>query len=358
MSCDDIADCIETDDAVRAAINEIAGKQTTPGGTSVPGQRMPDAKWTETLNPTETCDLNVLWAQCSQFVDYVVSAGTDVFEILETYSNAVEAAQFIEMAPFIGTLVDEAQIDQVLQFIDWSLETIQEVYAAADTQPNRQEIACAIFCACQSDCEITLERAWDAINARSGGVFDPSSLNSTESLLTAAITIASSAEFPLEVWMMVVLGLGRTMGYLGVQGINQTLNIILLAAVNDANDDWLLLCDDCPAETQWLPYLINSFQPPDTATGTVVDDGLGHATFTGGFSYGAYRVQFRLWTTSPFLPRCFRITSLSYGGTDFPNNLPCDGILQDGPPVVDECYLGIVAANLTPFTVEIDYEFC
>lgn len=246
MSCEDVANCIETDDATRAAINQIAGRSSQPGTTSTPGERMSDTNWAANLTETDDCDIDAFWAQCEQFTDYLVTAGSDFLEQIEVYSNAVEAAQFIEMAPFIGTIVDEVQIDKAIEFIDWVAEVFAEFYEGADTQPNRTAIACALFCSGRANCALSLEGAFGVINARAGNIFTPGSLDSMEALINSARTIVTNPALPLDVWVAFVLGFARVAGYLGVRGIDATLNIVLKAAINDANDDWMLLCEDCP----------------------------------------------------------------------------------------------------------------
>ena len=250
MSCADVADCIENDVAARAAVAGVAGTASQPGTTATPGERLPDSKWSANLTPSDDCDLDAFWAQCVAFVDYTVTAGIDFLETLETYSNAVEASAFIELAPVIGTIMDEAQIDQVIAFIDWCLEVVQEAFVSADTQPNRLAIACALFCAGKADCELTLESAFEAINGRLGGVLSPSDLDSTQALITAAVTIATNPAFPLDTWLAIVIALGRTMSYLGIQGVNQSLNLMLLVAAGNPSGDWMLLCTDCPPDPE------------------------------------------------------------------------------------------------------------
>lgn len=281
MACSDVANCIENDASTRAAVSSVASRAAQPGATAIPGERLPDTTWQGNLTPTDECSVDAFWAQCEQFVDYIVTAGQDVLEILETYSNSVEAATFIEMAPIIGTAFDEAQIDVVLDFIDWTLEVVKETYEAADTQPNRTAIACALFCEMKHDCTLTLEGAWTVINERLGGVLDPSDLNSTEDLLQAAVTLLMNPAAPLDTWLAIVLGLARVMGYMGVQGLNQTLNVVLKLAVNDANDDWILLCEDCPPPSTERTPVIASVWDPGGAVGSLTgpdEDGVWTVT--------------------------------------------------------------------------------
>lgn len=329
MACSDVANCIESDGATRAAISGLASQASQPGTTATPGQPLSDTAWSGNLTPTDDCSLNAFWAQCEQFVNWIVTAGIDTLEALEQWSNAVEAAQFIEMAPFIGTLVDEAQIDQVLEFVDWCLSVAQEAFLAADTQPNRQAIACALFCDMRHDCALSLEGAWDVINGRLGGVLTPSSIDSVEELLEAAVTLVNNPAVPLDTWLIIVLSLGKVMSYLGVQGINQSLNIVLKLAVNDANNDWETLCMDCPPPTEDRTPVIASNWDPTHLGGTISgpdETGLWTATTTFRPTTGDQAI-----TMMDTLGRSFVLEDVTYSS----------------PPQCQVFLLGGVLLNLT-----------
>jgi hypothetical protein len=246
MSCDDVADCIENDAGTQAALAAIVSSQTTPGTTATPGQPMTPGQYNANLTPTDNCDPDVFWAQCSQLVDYTISAGKDILEKIEIYTNALEAAQFIEMVPILGTIIDEVQIDQFLEFADWTIEVATEIFDAADTQINREAIMCAIFCAQKDSCEITIQRLWEIENERLGGILDPASITTVEGLLSTMIALGTNPALPLDVWFTFVIAMAKIAGYFGIKGIDQSLNLILKLAENDANNDWELLCEDCP----------------------------------------------------------------------------------------------------------------
>lgn len=253
MSCADVADCIENDDQTQAAVRALASSQATPGNQAVPGERLPDAVWTGNLADTSECDYDSFWSQCMRFTDYLVSAGNDLLEQIELYTNGLEAAGFVEAIPVLGTFIDELQADQFLEMLDWVIESVAEWYAAADTQPNRIDIACALFCANRDDCNLSLEETWTILNNRLGGIFDPSSLNSVEDLITAATTLMTSPSVPLDAWVLFVISMSRVMGYLGVKGVEKTLNIMLKIAADQPSDDWIELCEDCPAPSDCPP---------------------------------------------------------------------------------------------------------
>lgn len=259
IDCIEVANCItsnvETQDALisqltnnqgmQAAIQQVISGQVQPGVIATVGKPMTSSQLNGKLNPLIGCDHNQFWAQCEQFTNYMITAGTDTFEQIEVYSNALEAAQFIEMIPVLGTLMDEAQIDQVLEFINWTQEGVYEAYVAADTIGNRQEIACSLFCAGFDDCLITIERTWLVMNDRTGNILNPSSITTLAELAEAIVTVGTSPSLPLDLWIAFIAGAAKFAGYLGVRGIDQSLQLVLKLAVNDANNDWETLCVDC-----------------------------------------------------------------------------------------------------------------
>lgn len=261
VDCSAIANCIENNAATRTLIQQIVNSTTQPQTIGYPGQPMTTAQANTPINPVpDGCNKDEFWAQCQQFVEYFTQAGTDLIEKIEVYSNAVEGAAFIEMAPVLGTIVDEVQIDQFLDFIDWAIEIVGEVYAADLTQTVKDEIACAYFCAGFDDCQLTIERVWQVHNERLGGILVPSSIDSVEDLISAMVTLATNPGLAVDSWLAFLAGMAKLASYLGVRGIDQTLAITLKLAMNDANDDWQILCEDCAPDTPNISF-IGTFAP-------------------------------------------------------------------------------------------------
>lgn len=292
MSCEDVADCIETNEQTRSAVQSLISEQATPGTQAPPGQRLPDAVWTQNQAVVGDCNPDSFWAQCRKFVDYTVQAGTDFLEEIEVYSNAIEAASFIEAVPVIGTIVDEVQLDQALEFFDWAIEVIAELYAAADNETNRNAIACALFCAYRDECELSLEGVFNVLNERTGNVFTPESLDTLEDLIATATTLITSPTLPLDTWIVFLMAMGRVASYLGVRGIDKTLNLMLTIAADQPNDDWIVLCEDCPEPPPPDPNC------EDLTAGVghwSVDSGNGVYIPGEGFRGLAYGPEYILW---------------------------------------------------------------
>lgn len=287
MSCEDVADCIESDGDTRTLIQQIANQVSQPQTVIPPGQPLTPAQYNAPLNPLDTCDHDAFWAQCLQFTQYLTQAGLDFLEKIEVYSNGIEAAQFIEMAPVLGSIVDEIQLDQFLEFLNWAIETAGESYAADLTQEVIEEIACAYFCAGFDDCELTIERVWQVHNERLGGILNPADIEDISDLVTAVTTLLTNPALAVDIWLATLAGIAKFLGFLGVRGIDQTLAITLKVAINDANNDWETLCSDCST-------------PVETRTPVIADTPYGTGgTLSGPDGSGFYTLT---WTARPAVP--------------------------------------------------------
>lgn len=276
MSCSDVENCIEMNAGVQNAINNLSSAISTPGVIVTPGQPMTPTQVLGALNPTETCDWDVLWAQAKKLVEYATTAGTDLLEKIEQYSNAVEAGQYIEMIPVIGTLFDEAQLDQVLEFINWTQENVQEAYQSALDEPLKEAIACAIFCAAKPDCVISVQLLWDVMNERLGGLLNPSEITDFAELANAMVQTGLAPSLPVDLWLAFLFGGAKFAGYLGVRGIDQTLALALLLAADEPSNDWETLCLDCP-ENDWC-YFQNTTETVEFMELSYTQDGYNYVT--------------------------------------------------------------------------------
>src|SRR5687768_2507635 len=260
MSCEDVADCIDTNPItqqsiinqilnnpdLQQAISEIVGGAFTPGQQNVPGTPLDPGKYSENLTPTEDCNFNVFWSQVNQFVDYLIDLGQDTLDYIAFYNQAVDAAQSAPIGGLLGKLKNGTTAGKVVEFIQWAANSMKSAYEAGDNKANRDAIKCALFCqGKEQDCTLTLEGAFTVLNSRLGGALDPSSINTLPELAETMVTIVSNPALALDLWLAFLLSSARVAGYLGLEGINETMALVLAVAVNDASNDWIELCEDC-----------------------------------------------------------------------------------------------------------------
>jgi len=276
MSCLDVANCITTNPLVAQAIaqqiannpdlaqaiNDLIGGVWFPGTTSTPGQPLDPGKWSENLTETEDCNFNVFWAQMDQMVEYLVNLGQDALESIALYNAALEAGQKVPLSGLIGKLKNGTTAGKVIEFLQWAAATMKVAYEAGNNEANRRAIKCALFCAGkEDDCFMSLDTAFTVLNGRLGGALNPGTINTLPELAETMVTLFSNPSLALDTWLAFLLTSARVAGFLGVEGIDETLNLMLAVAVNDANNDWVEYCEDCntpdtDCETMadWTPY--------------------------------------------------------------------------------------------------------
>lgn len=303
-------------------------------------------------------ELPKLWAQCVQVVEFTHGRILAMFADIEVQSNNLEIATFTEALPFIGTAIDELQIDVALDFVNYEQEIWKEQYEANYTEDpppdlgSKWVLACSLFCMTKTDGNITIEDIVLAFSApiTSGGL----SMDSVGEILQTLIGINENNPNIVYLTFTAVWGIARLASYVGGTRITQQiLGNILKLAENDANDDYETYCADCITIIDtWTPKFL-LFEPPDTAKGEVNKLADWEFEFTSGNSYGYNRIGQR-WDGG-----CFRILSLDYPSIAFPGYVDCAGTYVEGSyPVEGECYQAIVGADASPFSIHIIMEAC
>lgn len=282
MSCVDLADCIETDEAVQNAIEEsITNNGFTPNADTdlnpaPPPKLTPTAK-TANLLPDgliANCEDNPQWAMglARAIVKELHESAEDLFEALEYVTNLAEAAaQVAEQIPVVGNAVNGA-----IEFVDWLLETMNEVYLASYNQASEDELSCAIFCHIMANCSLSIDDLI-GIYENEGSITIPP-LDNLEAVMTFAISYELSpntitvAIFHYQILRMISWGsfAGFTAAY---------LKSILTSNVSAYDYSYQELCEDCPQD-----------ETPDTYWRLFFDfriSGQGWEAVTGSGAYGA-----------------------------------------------------------------------
>ena len=158
VDCDDVADCIETSEAVATAIiQRLTENGYVPSDSSssqpTPVQLTSAQETANILDGVTDCsDHSINMAIARAIVRELHETVQDVFENLELATNANEAAGIVLGAvPVAGTGA------KVIELVDWMQQTVVETYQAAYNQSSEDEIACTIYCNLESDCEISLD---------------------------------------------------------------------------------------------------------------------------------------------------------------------------------------------------------
>jgi len=241
MNCEEMRECLQPlFDALQLAQRYGDNSGVKPGEVPPPEQN--ETNVAGETNPT--CDKDILWAQSTQLVSWMNQLVVDVLEIAESATNDVELLQVLGELP----VINEFGAASAAAYIDLILEGINENYTAQFTLEYAEEYACAIMQKCCNDCIITPDRLYDV---------------AWERVQTHFVDLPTSFATIFDLWaylsdqdidgtiiadVMFLMGFGGgalANAFFSAVGI-KPIQIILALAVNDANDDWLILCPDCP----------------------------------------------------------------------------------------------------------------
>jgi len=275
--CEHMIYCLTTDDDVKAAFADFIAQH--PTGTTYPkNQELPPGVTGGNITiPNPDCDPDILWAQCVGFVQTANRMIEDFLETWETYTNPGETISAIVLAiPFVGEAADIIGVDAIADYANSIVDAIKENYDADYSLEYENALACEIFCASKDSCVVTLDEMVTIMNNRlSGQLTLTNGIELLLSLIDADITGINVADLYLCAFFNMLklanLVLPVTWGIESYLRVTRTFNT--------PNDDWELLCTDCPP-------------PPDEHCESFITE---HVNWNVAFSIGT-------WSTGGFAP--------------------------------------------------------
>jgi len=253
MNCEELTECItplldaQTFEITQNILNQIQyGSQTA-------GQPMSGSQAASNLaagtNPT--CNPDVLWSQCLQLVQYTNQAIVDVLEKVEAATNVVELAGLIDAIPALGFVAQVLGSELATDMIDYFQEAVFEGYQAQYTTEVQNDIACELFCLCRGDCLLSVDRVFGLFQSRLSSLI-PTNPGDFIDLLEIMAGIDFDGTEVVDICFYFAWGAAKLGQFLFGQSIaDTTLQLVTQLAVNDANDDWILLCPACEC---WTDY--------------------------------------------------------------------------------------------------------
>jgi len=259
MTCEDVADCIETSTEVQDALtvvnqntNDLYGTYNpdilTPAGTEteIMDTRFPPADRAQPAHELVDCNLDELWAGIYFMVQKLDETGRDWLEFAVSGADKSQrAANIVAKIPIIGSVAGTAleQLAEVAQ-------DILNLYNAYSTEASQQDIACALFELVCAECRYpTFDEIADYYRSNSTITTE----NYAEITLKALVDFLflsnlAAAQLCYHTVIMVALWtlyVGST--FVGMRGI-KWISIWLDNGEEFANDEWQVLCDGCADE--------------------------------------------------------------------------------------------------------------
>lgn len=193
-------------------------------------------------NPT--CDLDILFGQCLQLVEYMDTQHEDLFEIIEVVSNSSE---LISQVFGGGSGRTAATIDLMLTWLTFVQNSIAENYSAQITQTYKEELACEWFClARDNNCVLTPDILFSTMQARLNSQITIQSFieETLDFLISGAWSGQEIADFMFFAQFAIRAQVGVWIGEVAWYDIKFRMAVF----ANDPNSDWTLLCTNC----QWV----------------------------------------------------------------------------------------------------------
>jgi hypothetical protein len=150
------------------------------------------------------------------------------------------------------TILDELSIDAISEFLTWITDNALDVYPATSTTELLDSVACDIFCTVKDTCVVTLQ---DIHNYFYNRVNDARPLSFTDfiefGMEIATIIAGGDSRLIFDAVMLsttstALLIDGLLGGAIKTKGGASDLYTHMKAYSNDSDNDWTILCEDCP----------------------------------------------------------------------------------------------------------------
>jgi len=329
MSCDDVADCIETSEAVQEAIatneNIVLQNLMNTANSGIDNPKVDSATDTiftlqtqgaigtnknNEIKPLPNCSLDMLWAGIRDgIVQRLDDNARSVLQYLVSKADGAERANaLIGAIPIFGSMA-QAVLEQMIEIAPDMLN-LYESYSSID---HMDEIACEIFGLVCAECRYPTfqEVFYYYANLGITGINDLDDITialATDLFFGSTETVALMFYHTLIAYELLVLFMGsKFYGYSGTDAITTMASL----GEDFANDNWELLCDSCNESYQirtW-DYTVEQYDSAKTA---------GYSTSNGTYVPGlGWRIDnvdntsFRTTVGQPFDPT-WRIRSISY----------------------------------------------
>lgn len=319
MNCEELIECItplleaQTLQITNNIINQMQY------GTQTPGQPMTGEQAAENLSAgtNPTCDLNVLWSQCLALTQFTNRSIVDVLEKVEVATNVVELAGLVDEIPIIELIAKQFGTELATQTINYFQEAVLESYSAQYTETVENQIACDLFCICSTDCVISVDRVWSVFQQRLSSLI-PTSPGDFIDLIEIMAGIDFDGTEVVDICFYFAWAAAKLAEFLfGEPVTTATFNLVTELAVNDANNDWTLLCD-CPEVWTHVLHeddLMTVLSIPDTTVGAIVGEVISATSgSTGGQDYSGVQAL----VTFPTVQQILNVTIEATGFANVP----------------------------------------
>jgi hypothetical protein len=252
MTCQNLTKLIEKLQVLENKIDYVFEQTIIDNGDTLPDENTagwdvttPEEfaeEYTYTSDGCDTADKDALYGAIYQLVRYVNQVNIDALQELSQVGNlATQIDKLISAAT--GGLTP---MDEVAAYVDFLVNELLEEYEAIVDETLLEEVTCDLFCiGVSSNCNLSIS---DVINYY-GSKIGSTAIDFTNSILSimqfaATGTFAGDEYFYfMSVFQFITVGL--TDHFFGVDSMSNYMTQ-MAAGANNPDNDWTLLCDECP----------------------------------------------------------------------------------------------------------------
>lgn len=264
--CAEVLTCINTDQQVIEALQQVTNTETIINNTNYSSQTIITGN-----ADNNGCGNDAKFGRIVALIDYIDEVQSDFFESIDAATNVIgQISQIISAIPIFETL----PFDELVSAIGNTGELWRDSYDGSVNTQLKESFACDLWCAYGDDCDITVRNVLDEIIRR----YDISSttgalnaLNLSTLIARIAITIAQAGglayigdDFVYLSWGLQLAAIELTATFFGVDPIDYARE----SSNGSPNNGWTQCepCDNCifydftESDADWTIYQL---PPPD-----------------------------------------------------------------------------------------------
>lgn len=252
LECEDVhaalATVIATNDTVQGAVRDFVINDPAINDFVVDRARVsvitPEEQVTNLLKPGQ-CNFDYIFNQTTVLVDLLDTLSLDLLQAIIVGTNPLERGQILLSAlPAIGAIIP---FDEVLAFANELVEDVKEEYENKYDEALEDELRCGLFCAFRDACDISISDAMLFYSNKASETLPAEPLEALQA--TIQLFLAGVLPGNWIVYMMHLLILACIQAGEDLAGVDfAQLGIRIVAAGDEPNNDWTVLCTECPPE--------------------------------------------------------------------------------------------------------------
>jgi hypothetical protein len=232
--CDGVEECVRDSEGIREIIREIIKETTIEDPTRPLGGDNP---------AFDGCPPDVIFGGVTSLVDTLNQSILDTLEIIEVYTNPLEALNLaFDNNPVTGLLSS-----RLIETIDWIISNVAENYAANYTIGLRDTYRCDLFCLWKEseDCSLSLADVAQYFQSRVASAPSPlQDLSPLIGFLVGGFWSGPEIVDIMHLLCVAMLTASDRIGWLPI-GNGYGVELAIALGANNPDSDWMILCDEC-----------------------------------------------------------------------------------------------------------------